>query len=720
MRFIPFVLLASLAGLAADAHSASPSNPLPVLSAPQTAAGGPTLDFDNRFGADGTVATAVALDAQGNVYVSGQSYSTAAAGSPGRLFVNKWNASGDELIYSIHFGGSGLDYSTALAVDASGSAYVVGSTPSGDFPVTANAFQKTLNGRYNAFVAKVSADGTHLVYSSLLGGGAETAGAIAVDASGAAYLTGSTGGNFPVTANAFQTIPGATCTATLPYSNFPATGDAFVAKVSPDGGSLEYASYLGGSCGDYGYGIALNGDGTAWVVGQTSSPDYRVTADALEPTYGGGFTSGFLARVSVAGDSLEYSTFLGGGYFATVKAIALDAAGNLYLTGQSDGFSQPASAGAYQPQPIGSCYFLSVGPPVYTPDGNAFVLKLNPAGTAVTGLTYLGSACYSSGAAIAVDSAGAPWIAGFGYDTFPMASPLELQVFGGYVSKFSPDLTQLLFSTSFDTVKGVAIDAGGMAYVAGEVNNGTVPSVAYVAEIDPAPAAVSLDNVLSASPFAGLNGVWAPPAEALAPGKVIRVVGRNVGPAVQTPGLIEGGVLAINVAGVEVTFDGVAAPLLYASSTEIGCIVPYAIAGRSTTTMQVTYNGVASNAVSIPLVATAPEVLGVFNQDFAPNSATNPAQAGSVVPIYVTGAGQTVPASTDGEIYTNPLPVPVGATVVGGASGPLTVPFAAAAYGLADGIIQVNVQLPFQVTQPENAFTLSIGGAGVNFVVFIQ
>ncbi len=720
MRLIPFVLLASLAGLAADAHSASLSNSLPVSFATRAATGGPTLDFDNRFGAAGTSAAAVALDAQGNVYVAGESGFNPTDGSAGDIFVNKWNAAGDQLIYSFRFGGNGTDYATGLAVDASGGAYVTGSTTSPAFPVTSNAIQKTLNGTQNAFIAKVSADGTQLVYATLLGGGTEHSGGIAVDAGGAAYVTGSTSGNFPVTAKAFQTTPGGTCTVQVDYFNYPTTGDAFVAKISPDGGSLIYASYLGGSCHDDGYGIAVNGDGTAWVVGETSSPDFPASADALQPAYSRGFSTGFLARVSAAGDRLEYSTFLGYNY-ATIRSIALDSAANVYLTGSSDGFAQPASVGAYQPEPTGGCYFLNIGPPMYFPTGNAFVMRLNSAGTAVGGLTYLGSPCTASGTAIAVDAAGAPWIVGSGSSSFPMATPLELQG-GGIVSKFSPDLTQLLFSTSFDPADGLAIDAGGTAYVAGVVNNASATAnVAFVAAIDAAPSAVSLDNVASASPFSAANISPPPvPPEQLAPGKVIRLSGRNIGPNVSMPGVISGGVLTTQAAGVEVTFDGIAVPLLSVSSTEIACIVPYAIAGRSTTTMQVTYNGVSSNAVLVPLQTTAPEVLGVFNQDFTANSKTNPAQAGSVVPIYVTGAGQTVPASTDGEIYTNPLPVPAATITVGDSSGPLTVSFAAAAYGLADGILQVNFQLPSQVTQLGNSFTLSNGEALADFYIYIQ
>jgi uncharacterized protein (TIGR03437 family) len=686
------------------------------------AAGFPLI-FDNHFGVSGSAATAVALDAQGNVYVAGQSPFSPIAGSPGDVFINKWNAAGNQLIYSASLGGNGTERVSGLAVDASGSAYVVGTTSSITFPVTANAFQKSLNGTVNAFVAKLSADGKQLVYASLLGGGSEQATGIAVDSSGAAYVTGTTLTNFPVTASAFQKAPGANCTALSGYFNYPMTGDAFVAKISPDGGSLVYASYLGGGCGEYGSGIAANADGTAWVVGSTFSPNFPVTADALQPVFGGGFGDGFLALVSAAGDKIAYSTFLGGADYDQINTIARDQGGNLYLTGSSAGFSQPASAGAYQAKPTVPCVTFNLGPPVFNVDGNAFVLKLNPGGTAVLGLSYLGSPCYASGAAIGVDPGGAPWIVGTGSAGFPMSIPLELLA-GGFISKFSPDLTQLLFSTSFGTVNGLAIDAAGMAYVAGGTNppgiTGTgpnVPTTAYVAKIDPSPVPVSLDNVMSASPFATSIG-----AETLAPGKVIRVVGRGIGPAVRTPGLINGGVIATSVAGVQVTFGGVAAPLLYMSSTEIGCIVPFSLAGKSTTTLQVTYNEVASNAVPAPVLAPgmSPEILGVYNSDFTPNSASNPAQAGSIMALYLTGGGQTVPASTDGEVYTAPLPAPTQTIMIQAEGGPLAVTSAAAAYGLAGGILQVNFQAPTQPIQPGLGATLSTGIGSTNFFFYVQ
>ena len=174
---------------------------------------------------------------------------------------------------------------------------------------------------------------------------------------------------------------------------------------------------------------------------------------------------------------------------------------------------------------------------------------------------------------------------------------------------------------------------------------------------------------------------------------------------------------------MQVTFDGIAAPLLYVSSTEVGCVVPFAIAGRNMTTLQVTYNGVASNSVPIPVqsLGMAPEVLAVLNSDFSINSASNPARAGSIMSLYLTGGGQTVPASTDGEVYAVPLPLAAATITIQGQNGPLAVTFAGAAPGLADGILQVNFQLP-SVKPPQGSLgaTLSTGVGSTNFGLYVR
>jgi uncharacterized protein (TIGR03437 family) len=631
--------------------------------------------------------------------------------SGGDVFVTKWDPSGKQVLYATYLGGAAADAATGLAVDAAGNAYVLGTTSSSNFPVTANAFQKTLVGSYDAFVAKLSPDGSHLLYSTLFGGGTEATGAIAVDAGGAAYLVGRTMGGLPVSANAFQPALGDHACSLGFYANSPLTGDAFVAKLGADGSSVVYASYLGGACGDQGYGIAAAPDGSAWVVGATFSPDFPVTADALQPQYGGGFGDGFLAHVSAAG-ALTYSTYLGGPDYDQINAITLDAAGNLYLTGSSHGFSQPASANAFQPTVAGGCVIFGLGPPIFNLDGNAFVMVLNPTATAVSGLTYIGSPCSAAGTNIALDPTGGIWIAGTPSSVFPTVDPLEIQSGYGFVSKFSGDLTQLLLSTYYDAVGGLAIKASGQVLLAGTT---PAPAQAYLSEIDPAPSPIRIDNVKSASPFPlyAAGGV-----EQVSPGKVLILTGKGIGPDTVTPGIVTNGALATSAAGVEVTFSGIPAPLLSVSAQQIECIVPYQLTGQSMTTVQVTYAGAQSNTVAAPVYPKSVEVLVVLNQDFTVNSPANPGIAGSNMTLYLTGAGQTMPATVDGEIYTDPLPAPGGPVTIDDLGTHLPVTYAAAAYGLAEGILQVNFQAP--PTTPDGVMAVQANGSTAYFSLTVR
>jgi uncharacterized protein (TIGR03437 family) len=150
-----------------------------------------------------------------------------------------------------------------------------------------------------------------------------------------------------------------------------------------------------------------------------------------------------------------------------------------------------------------------------------------------------------------------------------------------------------------------------------------------------------------------------------------------------------------------VTFDGTAVPLLSVSAQEIDLVAPFELAAKSTTTMQVQYNGVPSNVVQVGVTSTAAEVLGVYNADFSANSASNPAQAGSVMSLYLAGAGQTNPPSQDGHINTAPLAAPSGSISITGLDN-LPVTFAGAAPGLAAGIFQVNFVAPQQSVMNAN------------------
>jgi len=238
--------------------------------------------------------TGVAVDTSGSAYVTGNVdssnfpttpgafQSTYGGGDFGDAFVSKLNATGSALVYSTYLGGGGGDVGSAIAVNASGEALVVGTTESSDFPVTLGAFQTTYGGGFtDAFVSKLNATGSALLYSTYLGGSSGDSGSgIAVDASGDAYVTGDTqSSNFPTTADAFQTAYGGGGSFGL--------GDAFVSKLNATGSALLYSTYLGGSSGDSGSGIAVGVSGNTYVTGGTASSNFPVTSGAFQTTYGG-------------------------------------------------------------------------------------------------------------------------------------------------------------------------------------------------------------------------------------------------------------------------------------------------------------------------------------------------------------------------------------------------------------------------------------------------
>jgi hypothetical protein len=277
----------------------------------------------------------------GNAYIVGQTDSTdfpitnaiqPTIHGPTDSFVSKINADGTALVYSTYLGGSGGEEALGIAVDATGNAYIAGMTFSTDFP-TANAIQPSYGGSLqDGFVTKINAAGDALVYSTYLGGtNGDQANGIAVDASGNAYVTGSTASpDFPTTDAIQPTNEG---------------WDAFVTKISANGANLLYSTYLGGSNGDYGTGIALDSADEAYVAGYTYSTDFP-TANAVQPTNHGcprNFPScdAFVTKISADGTGLVYSTYLGGTADDAAYGIAVDIHGNAYVTGETSSIDFP-------------------------------------------------------------------------------------------------------------------------------------------------------------------------------------------------------------------------------------------------------------------------------------------------------------------------------------------------------------------------------------------
>jgi hypothetical protein len=248
------------------------------------------------------------------------------------------------LLYSTYLGGNDLDTGFDIAVDAAGNAYVTGETLSTDFPTVAPFQAAPAEARLSAFVTKLNATGSALVYSTYLGGrgaAGDSGRSIAVDGAGNAYVAGETSSpDFPVNAGAFQTTK----------HDF---SDAFVAKLNATGSVLLYATYLGGnslenvSLGSG--GIAVDAAGNAYVTGETLSADFP-TVDAVQPVFGGGETDAFVTKLNTTGSEFVYSTYLGGSNDDTGYDVAVDAAANAYVTGETFSANFPVRMPALQPQ----------------------------------------------------------------------------------------------------------------------------------------------------------------------------------------------------------------------------------------------------------------------------------------------------------------------------------------------------------------------------------
>ncbi len=412
---------------------------------------------------------AIAVDASGDAYLTGFTYSfdfplmnpvqsTNPAGEAGNdaAFITELNPTGSGLIYSTYMGGSGLgngigDMGTGIAVDATGATYVTGDVNSIDFPTTPGALQSS----GPVFMTKLTPNGASLVYTTCFASGYAYSAGIAVDTSGAAYITGSAGGGIPVTPGAYQ------------GTNHSAHGaNAYVAKINPTGTALGYATYLGGSGRNYtnsygqstnmsdaGNAIAVDSSGNAYVTGSAGSQDFPITSGALQPNNVAppGLTNVFVTKMNPAGTALVYSTYLGGtgtaakpqvdstsvGYGDQGNAIAIDAAGDTYVAGWTGSADFPVTTNAAQSTNAG----------LTNKSTNAFVFKLNPAGSVLLYSSYLGgsgsASSYSQGdsaTAVAADSSGNIYIGGDPESSdFPTtAGAFETAGGSGFVSKMNP------------------------------------------------------------------------------------------------------------------------------------------------------------------------------------------------------------------------------------------------------------------------------------------
>lgn len=529
----------------------------------------------------------------------------------------------------------------AVAVDSGGNIYLTGAAP-------------TAAGDLNAVVTKLNASGAQ-VYSFSLGGSKnDTPRAIAVDTYGDAYIAGDTlSTDFPVTAAAAQSKFAGGASA----PGYGAYGDAFLAKLDPTGARIFFATYWGGSSSDVAYALAVDSAGNAYMAGGTSSPDFPVTAGAFQTQYAGSAADAtapdpagdaFIAKFSSSGAPV-WSTYWGGASADIAYALTLDSGGYVYFAGTTESFADFPKAGAAVP----TC----------RQTGGPFVSALDATGAKLIHSTGMAGLGYDNGYALALDSTGAVYLAG---DT---ASQVFFATPGAVQTAYSPG-----------------------------------PSDAFAARIDFTQSGTYAACVLNGASFAAGNASFFP-LGTVAPGEIVSVFGSALGPAAaQDLQLTASGAVAASLAGVSVAFDGIPAPLLYVSATQINAVIPYGVTAASTG-MTVTYNGQSYGPIVMPVTAAVPAIFtttgtghgqaAVLNQDGTLNSISNPAARGSVITFFAEGAGAMSPSAADGSTPTGGnLPMPALTVTVSIRGADAGVQFAGAAPGYVSGLLQVNVVVP--------------------------
>jgi uncharacterized protein (TIGR03437 family) len=676
----------------------------------------------------------------------------------GDAFVAKLNPAGTALLYASYLGGTASDLGLAMAIDGSGNAYVTGYTRSTNFPTTTGAFQRTYQGAGgntwnvggDAFVTKLNPAGNALVYSTYVGGSKDDRGtAITVDSAGNAYLAGITmSTNLPVTAGAFQRTYGGEGGMPI-HPHVPTQvmvfGDAFVAKVNPTGTALSFCTYLGGSQDDSVNAIALDAESNIYVAGGTLSTNFPVTAGVYQSKFAGYGTpgqdifrlgDGFLTKLRADGSGLLASTYLGGSRDDSIMGLALGSTGDVYAAGFTVSTNFPTTPGAYQTTYRGGTAG-NINELIF---GDAFVARLNANLSALVFSTYFGGTLDDAGWAVAVDPAGNAYVVGHTQSRdLPVTADALQKVFGGeggdaiqvfgdpFLAGVSADGKRLLYATYLggnrdDGAVAIVLDNAGSAYIAGGTYSTNYPVTPGASQrifgggtsdygYPPGDAFLAkVGQLFQTGPSFTLPGIGNAAnyvAGKVSPGELIVIFGKDFGPAALAGLLLTNGMVTTETGETRVLFDGVAAPMVYAANGQISCVVPYEVAGKTTTQVVVEYKKMKGAAVAVPVVEAVPGLFSInssgtgpgafLNEDNSVNSAANPLERGKIAIFYGTGEGQTTPGGVSGLPATTVFPKPVlPVTVTIGGKSAEVLYYGAAPYMVA-GVIQINARAPMDI-----------------------
>ena len=659
-----------------------------------------------------SIVKASAVDNTGNIYLTGatgrgiipatsnafQRNFAGCAGTCSHAFVVKISADGTRILYATYLQGStGSDQATAIAVDSGGNAYVTGITSSTDLPVSAGAYQTTPS---EGFVAKLNADGSALLGLTYVRG-AEPA-AIAVDAAGNAYVTGTT-----TLMNPFATTPGVVQTIS------PGDIDAFVLKLNPRLQTALYSTLLGGASVDWGYGIAVDAQGNAFVTGTTSpdeqfgagQPRFPVTSGAYSRQHAG--ADAFVAKLNLDGTRLLASTVIGGPQSDIGVAVVSDTKGDVYVAGMT-GSSNFLEAGS-----IGITYSFAMK--LSADFANLLYSTTLPGRTDILGMARFQIAVRgdrlvlrhrSEGPLHTTPGALHPCLVGPGSSTAPVEET--------YVAELSASGDAIVYATYARNAYGLAAD---FVYVSSSDANRLLDKA--VLEAQPAGTATCVANAANYS------------EGSIAPGEIVSILGSGIGPETsRTVELDSTGKVATSLGGVMVSVNGRPAPLLYASPSQINAVVPFEIAASGSVSIQVLKDKAPLNTMSAAAVDTMPAGFAIVNPNGAINDGDHPAAPGNVLALFMTGAGLLQPAPETGSIgkaesrIAASVSVSLRAFVAGKAVMiPLAIEYAGDAPGAVQGLVQINARLPDVLPDilpsANSLIDITIGGEVVSMPVRI-
>ncbi len=637
--------------------------------------------FLTRFGSLGTIqlystyvgggggsrsetASDVVVDSSGAAIIVGTSSSTDFPVTSGSLrtvpagstdaFVSRLSSDGTTLLFSTYLGGGAADNAAAVALVPDGSILVAGSTYSSDFPVTDGAAQAKLAGGSDAWISRLSADGSQLLYSTYLGGsGTDSAAALASHAGGDFFVVGSTtSGNFPFTAGSYQT---------------PIAGnDVFAARFSAEGKPV-WAARAGGSSSDLPYSAAVDASGRLFIAGSTDSMDFPATSGVLQGASGGG-RDGFLLQLNADGALLAFSTYLGGTNSDEIRRIVLEPGGDVIAAGFTNSSNFPATTGTFRTALAGN-----------SEDG--FIARVKPDGSTIIWSTFVGANGTDRIYAMAVDSSSNVIVGGVTSSaSFPTTSQNAFQTsnrggYDGFILKLSADGKTLAFSTYLggsqnEWVYGLALDAAGNPVFVGQTcspefpvsPNALLPAIGgpctgFAGRID----------------FAGTTQRTPPRVNAILhyvlgtpnvnPGQIVKIAGANLAAAsveAAKPLAKQSSALPVALGGTRVTLASTPVPLFSVSPSEIVAQLPFDAGGGGSLRVS-TLDGEASRQVSTTFEAQWGLLAG-YRTDGTAVTQQNRLKPGDSVVVLLTGGvlsvaarpanGEPVPASPTYDQFT--------------------------------------------------------------------